>query len=157
MSLSTRFPRRSTAAMNQGRRPARALLRVRPDPQPHQGRDRGGSKALAAEPALAEVAPFSKSTVTKLDAVVEGFLPADGEAVKAIEATTNHDVKAVEYWLKKRFADNVEVQKVSEFIHFACTSEDINNTSHALMLADARAQVMLPARCVDQSFSRPGA
>ena len=101
-------------------------------------------KALAAEPALAEVAPFSKSTVTKLDAVVEGFLPADGEAVKAIEATTNHDVKAVEYWLKKRFADNVEVQKVSEFIHFACTSEDINNTSHALMLADARAQVMLP-------------
>ena len=78
-------------------------------------------KALAAEPALAEVAPFSKSTVTKLDAVVEGFLPADGEAVKAIEATTNHDVKAVEYWLKKRFADNVEVQKVSEFIHFACT------------------------------------
>ena len=101
-------------------------------------------KALAAEPALAEVAPFSRSTVTKLDAVVEGFLPADGEAVKAIEATTNHDVKAVEYWLKKRFADNVEVQKVSEFIHFACTSEDINNTSHALMLADARAQVMLP-------------
>ena len=101
-------------------------------------------KALAAEPALAEVAPFSKSTVTKLDAVVEGFLPADGEAVKAIEATTNHDVKAVEYWLKKRFADNAEVQKVSEFIHFACTSEDINNTSHALMLADARAQVMLP-------------
>ena len=101
-------------------------------------------KALAAEPALAEVAPFSKSTVTKLDAVVEGFLPADGEAVKTIEATTNHDVKAVEYWLKKRFADNAEVQKVSEFIHFACTSEDINNTSHALMLADARAQVMLP-------------
>lgn len=109
-------------------------------------------KALAAEPALAEVAAFSKATVTQLDAVVEGFLPADGEAVKAIEATTNHDVKAVEYWLKKRFADNTEVQKVSEFIHFACTSEDINNTSHALMLNDARTKVILPK--LDQVISR---
>ena len=101
-------------------------------------------KALAAEPAIAEVAPFSTSTQVKLDGVVESFLPEDGEAVKAIEATTNHDVKAVEYWLKKRFADNAEVAKASEFIHFACTSEDINNTSHALMLNDARKQVMLP-------------
>lgn len=101
-------------------------------------------KALAAEPAIAEVAPFSTSTQVKLDGVVESFLPEDGEAVKAIEATTNHDVKAVEYWLKKRFADNAEVAKASEFIHFACTSEDINNTSHALMLNDARSQVMLP-------------
>ncbi|MEZ5626413.1 MAG: adenylosuccinate lyase [Rhodocyclaceae bacterium] len=101
-------------------------------------------KALAAESAIAEVAPFSTSTQVKLDGVVESFLPEDGEAVKAIEATTNHDVKAVEYWLKKRFADNAEVAKASEFIHFACTSEDINNTSHALMLNDARKQVMLP-------------
>ncbi|KAA3652021.1 MAG: adenylosuccinate lyase [Proteobacteria bacterium] len=101
-------------------------------------------KALAAESAIAEVAPFSTSTQVKLDGVVESFLPEDGEAVKAIEATTNHDVKAVEYWLKKRFADNAEVAKASEFIHFACTSEDINNTSHALMLNDARGQVMLP-------------
>ena len=101
-------------------------------------------KALAAAPDLVEVAPFSTSTQVKLDGVVESFLPQDGEAVKAIEATTNHDVKAVEYWLKKRFADNAEVAKASEFIHFACTSEDINNTSHALMLNDARAQVMLP-------------
>ncbi|MBT0962231.1 adenylosuccinate lyase [Denitromonas iodatirespirans] len=101
-------------------------------------------KALAAESAIAEVAPFSTSTQVKLDGVVESFLPEDGEAVKAIEATTNHDVKAVEYWLKKRFADNAEVAKASEFIHFACTSEDINNTSHALMLNDARSQVMLP-------------
>ncbi|TVT77764.1 MAG: adenylosuccinate lyase [Denitromonas halophila] len=101
-------------------------------------------KVLAAEPAIAEVAPFSTSTQVKLDGVVESFLPQDGEAVKAIEATTNHDVKAVEYWLKKRFADNAEVAKASEFIHFACTSEDINNTSHALMLNDARKQVMLP-------------
>lgn len=101
-------------------------------------------KALAAEPAIVEVAPFSTSTQVKLDGVVESFLPQDGEAVKAIEATTNHDVKAVEYWLKKSFADNAEVAKASEFIHFACTSEDINNTSHALMLNDARKQVMLP-------------
>ncbi|HQU87470.1 MAG TPA: adenylosuccinate lyase [Denitromonas sp.] len=101
-------------------------------------------KALAAAPELVEVAPFSTSTQVKLDGVVESFLPQDGEAVKAIEATTNHDVKAVEYWLKKRFADNAEVAKASEFIHFACTSEDINNTSHALMLNDARKQVMLP-------------
>ena len=101
-------------------------------------------KALAAESAIAEVAPFSTSTQVKLDGVVESFLPEDGAAVKAIEATTNHDVKAVEYWLKKRFADNTEVAKASEFIHFACTSEDINNTSHALMLNDARKQVMLP-------------
>ncbi len=101
-------------------------------------------KALAAAPELTEVPPFSTSTQVKLDGVVESFLPQDGEAVKAIEATTNHDVKAVEYWLKKRFSDNAEVAKASEFIHFACTSEDINNTSHALMLNDARKQVMLP-------------
>ncbi|MFN3983837.1 MAG: adenylosuccinate lyase [Rhodocyclaceae bacterium] len=102
-------------------------------------------KALAAEPALAEIAPFSKATQTELDAVVAAFSPADSEAVKAIEATTNHDVKAMEYWLKRRFAHNPEVTKVSEFIHFACTSEDINNTSHALMLHEGREAVLLPA------------
>ena len=95
-------------------------------------------KALAAEPALAEIAPFSAATVVELDAVVANFSTDDGEAVKAIEATTNHDVKAMEYWLKKRLGHNAEVMKVSEFIHFACTSEDINNTSHALMLAEGR-------------------
>ncbi|THF61884.1 adenylosuccinate lyase [Pseudothauera nasutitermitis] len=102
-------------------------------------------KALAAEPALAEIAPFSAATVAELDAVVSGFSPADGEAVKAIEATTNHDVKAMEYWLKQRLGHNAEVMKVSEFIHFACTSEDINNTSHALMLKAGRDEVLLPA------------
>ncbi|NMG47352.1 adenylosuccinate lyase [Azoarcus communis] len=102
-------------------------------------------KALAAEPALAEIAPFSAATVAELDAVVEGFGAADSEAVKAIEATTNHDVKAMEYWLKKRLGHNAEVMKVSEFIHFACTSEDINNTSHALMLQAGRNDVLLPA------------
>ncbi|MBS0511341.1 MAG: adenylosuccinate lyase [Proteobacteria bacterium] len=102
-------------------------------------------KALAAEPALAEIAPFSAATVAELDAVVAGFSTDDGEAVKAIEATTNHDVKAMEYWLKQRLGHNPEVMKVSEFIHFACTSEDINNTSHALMLAEGRDKVLLPA------------
>jgi adenylosuccinate lyase len=102
-------------------------------------------KALAAEPRLAEIAPFSVATIAELDDVVAAFSSADGEAVKAIEATTNHDVKAMEYWLKKRLGHNPEVMKVSEYIHFACTSEDINNTSHALMLAEGRDQVLLPA------------
>jgi adenylosuccinate lyase len=102
-------------------------------------------KALAAAPELAEIAPFSAATVRELDAVMGGFAVADGQAVKDIEATTNHDVKAMEYWLKRRFADNAEVSKASEFIHFACTSEDINNVSHALMLRDARDAALLPA------------
>ncbi|MCK2089245.1 adenylosuccinate lyase [Thauera aromatica] len=102
-------------------------------------------KALAAEPALAEIAPFSAATIAELGAVVDAFSTADGEAVKAIEATTNHDVKAMEYWLKQRLGHNAEVMKVSEFIHFACTSEDINNTSHALMLREGRDAVLLPA------------
>ena len=102
-------------------------------------------KALAADPALAEVAPFSAATVAELDGAVRNFSFADAQAVKDIEATTNHDVKAMEYWLKRRFAGNPEVTRVSEFIHFACTSEDINNTSHALMLKDGRDAVLLPA------------
>ena len=102
-------------------------------------------KALAAEPALEEIAPFSAGTIAELDAVVDLFSEDDSAAVKAIEATTNHDVKAVEYWLKDRLAHNTEVIKVAEFIHFACTSEDINNTSHALMLREARDQAVLPA------------
>ena len=102
-------------------------------------------KALAAEPALAEIAPFSAATVAELDDVIAAFSVADGEAVKAIEATTNHDVKAMEYWLKERLGHNVEVMKVTEFIHFGCTSEDINNVSHALMLRDGRDTVLLPA------------
>ena len=102
-------------------------------------------KALAAEPALVEIAPFSPDTLAALDAVVADFSEADSAAVKALEATTNHDVKAVEYWLKQRLADQPEVVTVSEFIHFGCTSEDINNTSHALMLRDGRDTVLLPA------------
>ena len=102
-------------------------------------------KALAAEPSLAEIAAFSAETIAELDAVVAGFSTDDSEAVKAIEATTNHDVKAMEYWLKERLGHNAEVTRVSEFIHFACTSEDINNTSHALMLQEGRNAVLLPA------------
>ncbi|WP_126444251.1 adenylosuccinate lyase [Sulfuricystis multivorans] len=101
-------------------------------------------KALAANPAIEEVPPFSAATLAELDLVVSGFAVADAEAVKKIEAVTNHDVKAVEYWLKERFRDNAEVMKVAEFIHFGCTSEDINNTSHALMLNDARRAILLP-------------
>jgi adenylosuccinate lyase len=102
-------------------------------------------KALAAAPQIGELAPFSPATIAALDGVIANFSEADGEAVKEIEARTNHDVKAMEYWLKRRLADNAEVTRATEFIHFACTSEDINNTAHALMLGAARERVLLPA------------
>ena len=101
-------------------------------------------KALAAAKDLQEIAPFGAATISELDAAIANFSEADAAQVKAIEATTNHDVKALEYWLKEKFAKNVEVQKASEFIHFACTSEDINNLSHGLMLKSATETVMLP-------------
>ncbi|NUP99137.1 MAG: adenylosuccinate lyase, partial [Armatimonadetes bacterium] len=102
-------------------------------------------KALAAEPHFAEIPAFSPATVAELDALVAGFGPQQAAEVKAIEATTNHDVKALEYWIKEKLAGNREVMKVGEFIHFACTSEDINNLSHALMLKAAREEALLPA------------
>jgi adenylosuccinate lyase len=102
-------------------------------------------KALAAEAGLKEVKPFSADTVAELDLVVSGFSERDAEAVKAIEARTNHDVKAVEYWLLERFANNAEVTSAAGFVHFACTSEDINNLSHALMLNESRAENLLPS------------
>lgn len=102
-------------------------------------------KALGAEPAITEVPPFSAETNARLDELLANFSVADGEAVKAIEAITNHDVKAVEYWLKQTLSDNAEVTSVAEFIHFACTSEDINNLSHGLMLKTSLQHVMLPA------------
>ncbi len=102
-------------------------------------------KALAADSSIAEVPKFSAATIKELDAVVSGFSESDGTAVKTIESRTNHDVKAIEYFLKDRLAGNGEVAKVAEFIHFACTSEDINNLCHALMLKAARDDVMLPA------------
>ena len=101
-------------------------------------------KMLAAEPGVEEVKPFSEATIREIDDVIANFSVQHGEEVKAIEARTNHDVKAIEYWLKERLSGNPEVMAASEFIHFACTSEDINNLSHALMLKTARNTVMLP-------------
>ena len=101
-------------------------------------------KALATEPELKEIAAFSADTIKELDSAIAHFSEADATQVKAIEARTNHDVKALEYWLKEKFDGNPEVKKASEFIHFACTSEDINNLSHGLMLKTARDTVMLP-------------
>lgn len=101
-------------------------------------------KALSAAKDLQEIAPFNADTIKELDLAIEHFSEADATQVKAIEARTNHDVKALEYWLKEKFDGNPEIKKASEFIHFACTSEDINNLSHGLMLKTARDSVMLP-------------
>ena len=101
-------------------------------------------KALAAEPAIVELKPFSAKTIAALDRLVDKFSGRDAAAIKTIEARTNHDVKAIEYWMKDRLAGNKEVERSLEFIHFACTSEDINNLSYALMLTEAREKVMLP-------------
>jgi len=101
--------------------------------------------ALADEPGIPEVVPFSAEAKAALDAAGTSFAPEDAARIKAIERTTNHDVKAVEYWLKERFAQLPEVARVAEFFHFACTSEDINNLAHGLMLMDGRTQVLVPA------------
>ena len=101
--------------------------------------------ALSLEPGIATCLPFSADTISQLRARVTAFALTDAERVKTIEATTNHDVKAVEYWLRETFADNVEIESVKTFIHFACTSEDINNLAHGLMLKAARDQVIIPA------------
>ena len=99
---------------------------------------------LAAQADIAEVPAFSDEANAILDGIVANFSEEDAMRVKTIEATTNHDVKAVEYFLKEKIADNAELNAVTEFIHFACTSEDINNLSHGLMLTEARDQVVLP-------------
>ncbi|RZA29984.1 MAG: adenylosuccinate lyase [Proteobacteria bacterium] len=101
-------------------------------------------QALAAA-GLAEIKPFSKDAGTLLDRIAADFTEADAARIKEIEAVTNHDVKAVEYWLKEQVKDVPELLAASEFIHFACTSEDINNTSHGMMLKAARDTVLLPA------------
>jgi len=101
-------------------------------------------QALSKESQLPEVSAFSDQVNEELDSIIEAFSVADAETVKEIEATTNHDVKAVEYFLKQKSENIAEVQAVSEFFHFACTSEDINNLSYALMLNDAREQVVVP-------------
>jgi len=101
-------------------------------------------KALSAQADIAEIAPFSAATIAQLDALNANFCEGDALAIKSIEATTNHDVKAVEYWLRDKLSGSPETAGALEFIHFACTSEDINNLSHALMLKSARDAVMLP-------------
>ncbi len=101
-------------------------------------------RALAAEPAVGELKPFSRATGAALEKLVSGFTERDAGHIKAIEAETNHDVKAIEYWLRGRLAKNREAQGALEFVHFAATSEDINNLAYALMLRDSRARVMLP-------------
>jgi adenylosuccinate lyase len=116
-------------------------------------------KTLGAQDDIAEITPFSAEAIARLDALNANFSEADALAIKAIEATTNHDVKAVEYWLREKLSGSItpttgkttrQVEreffpKTLEFIHFACTSEDINNLSHALMLKGARDAVMLPS------------
>jgi len=101
--------------------------------------------ALSDWPQLKEVPPFSPNTRKELESIASNFSEVDARRVKEIEATTNHDVKAVEYFLKEKTRANAEISKVSEFFHFACTSEDINNLSHALMLRHGRDDVLLPA------------
>jgi len=98
---------------------------------------------LAASAQISEVPAFSAHANALLDNIVDQFSLEDAQRVKNIERSTNHDVKAVEYFLKEKIAGNDELEKVSEFIHFACTSEDINNLSHALMLTEARNQIIL--------------
>lgn len=99
---------------------------------------------MATIAGIAEVPALSDSANALLNSIVDNFSLADAERVKEIERTTNHDVKAVEYLLKEKVAGNAELAAISEFIHFACTSEDINNLSHGLMLTTARDQVLLP-------------
>jgi len=101
--------------------------------------------ALAGDPAIAEIKPFSKDTNQALERLIKGFSDEDADQVKAIEAETNHDVKAIEYWLKQRLAGNPEGARVAGFVHFACTSEDINNLAYGLMLKEGRDRVLLPA------------
>ncbi|WP_210424562.1 adenylosuccinate lyase [Marichromatium bheemlicum] len=99
-------------------------------------------QTLAAHPQISEVPAFSDAANQHLDTIVEHFDLADAERIKTIERTTNHDVKAVEYFLKERTAERPELAAVAEFIHFACTSEDINNLSHGLMLTRGREQLL---------------
>ncbi|WP_158885038.1 adenylosuccinate lyase [Rhodanobacter sp. L36] len=100
--------------------------------------------ALASDPNIVELPSFNADQIDTLEAIAKHFSVDDGARIKAIEATTNHDVKAVEYFIKERIGADTTLAQAKEFVHFACTSEDINNLSYALMLRDARAQVLLP-------------
>ena len=99
---------------------------------------------LAAEPGISELSPLSRDANDFLDRLVNDFALADAQRIKAIEHDTNHDVKAVEYFLKETFASHTELHHTSQFIHFGCTSEDINNLAYALMLKNARNDILIP-------------
>jgi adenylosuccinate lyase len=101
--------------------------------------------ALAAHPGIVELPAFPSEAVTRLLAIADDFSAEDGERIKTIEATTNHDVKAVEYFIKEKIGNDPALAQAKEFVHFACTSEDINNLAYSLMLRDARESVLLPA------------
>jgi adenylosuccinate lyase len=107
--------------------------------------------ALGEEKAIKEVEPFSAASRNVLTTLASGFSLQDAERIKSIEATTNHDVKAIEYFIKEKIGGNAELAKAKEFVHFACTSEDINNLSYSLMLRDARDGVFLPT--LDKTIS----
>jgi len=102
-------------------------------------------KALAQQEEITEIATFDDASLKQLEQIMNDFSIEDAEAIKEIEKTTNHDVKAVEYFIRNSIQDNPTLLKASQFIHFACTSEDINNLSHALMLKTAREEVLLPS------------
>ena len=101
-------------------------------------------QALAAHEGIREVPALGGHAERVLNDIIETFSEQDAQRVKNIERTTNHDVKAVEYFIKEKIAGNTELEAISEFIHFACTSEDINNLAYALMLREARNQSLLP-------------
>jgi adenylosuccinate lyase len=119
-------------------------------------------QCLAQNPALPELKPFSPAATAVLEKLVAEFTEADAARIKAIEATTNHDVKAVEYFIKEKIGSSTELAAVGEFVHFACTSEDINNLSHALMLRDGRALLLnqvdtIIGKLTDQSHAHADA
>ena len=101
-------------------------------------------KSLASNPQINEVPPLSEQAISHIDTIIADFSETDGESIKAIERITNHDVKAIEYFIKEQFAVNPELNAISEFVHFACTSEDINNLSYGLMLTRMRDDVLAP-------------
>ena len=108
--------------------------------------------ALSDEAGIAELPPFAAAARASLQKIADGFSVADATRIKQIEATTNHDVKAVEYFIKERIGDDPALTQAKEFVHFACTSEDINNLSYAVMLRDAREHVLLPE--ADKTIAR---
>src|SRR5690348_2183206 len=108
--------------------------------------------ALAAEPGITELPPFTPTQVKQLHTIADSFAIEEGARIKASEATTNHDVKAVEYFIKERIGNDAALAQAKEFVHFACTSEDINNLSYALMLRDAREHVLLSG--LDKTIAR---